>query len=515
MSELIIGIDVGTSVIKAVAFGLDGRPVNTAFRESGVSHPRPTWAETNMTTVLESVLECLQELVEKDPALPRRLSAIGITAQGDGTWLIDGEGQPVRPAITWLDGRVGDQLTEFQRAGVNDRVFELTGTAINTSNQAAQLRWLKDNEPEALARAQAVLRAKDWVFFSLTGAIRTDFSDASFTYFDVRKRSYAPEILGLYGIEDFAHLIPEAVPSYKNTAYLSQAAASHSGLPAGTPVASGPIDVAAAVLGVGAIEPGEACSVLGTAGIHQLVMDRVEPEPRGVGYTICHAPDQYWIRCLPTMTGTLNVQWFVREFFSEESKQLSNAELWSSLEDRASAIKLGADGVMYLPYIDPAGERVPFVKPSARAQFMGIGVHHTRDTLLRAVYESLVLSALDCYSHLSYNAITHLKLTGGGAKSGLWPQMLADALETQVDIDQSEETGAKGAMINAGVAFGLFDSYADARTRTMQASRRIEPAHGERNTWVELLGLYREAYQNMFEIWDRFRDTFGDKPDST
>lgn len=507
VKQQIIGIDVGTSVIKAVAFDTEGRAVNAASRESGVQHPRPSWAEADMEAILEAVLHCLRELVEVDPQLPAHVLGIGVTGQGDGTWLLDSEGRPVRPAITWLDGRVGSQIELAQRSGVTDRVFNFTGTAINTSNQAAQLRWLKDHEPESIQRAAVALRAKDWIFYSLTGVIRTDFTDASFTYFDIRKRRYADEVLELHGIPELRRLLPEAVPSYEDTAALSEQAARRTGIRAGTPVAAGPIDVAASDLGMGAIQPGDACSILGTAGIHQLVMDRVETEPRGVGYTMCHAPDHSWLRFLPTMTGTLNIQWFVREFYPEEQQRLSKDELWASLEDRVNDIALGADGVMYLPYIDPAGERVPFVKPTARAQFCGLSVRNSRDTLLRAVYEGVVLSALDCYSYLSDN-ISRLKLTGGGAKSGLWCRMLADALSCPVDIAESVETGAKGAMINAAVAFGLFADYQEACARTVHETHRYDPVPGERIRWMRLLELYRESYRTMFHLWDRFNELF-------
>ena len=351
--------------------------------------------------------------------------------------------------------------------------------------------------------ARSALRAKDWVFLCLTGKTTTDETDASFTYFDIFKRSYHPGILELLGISHLVSLIPDALPSSRNQAELLPAEASRMGLLPGTPVVSGPFDVSASDLGVGALQAGEACTILGTAGIHQLILDKPEFIPENIGYNMCHAPADRWVRLLPTMSGTLNLQWFVKEFFQEEFERskLNGDNPWDHLEALAMTVSPGANGVLYHPYIDPAGERAPFVFPLARAQFFGLSAHCTRETLLRAVYEGVVLSALDCYSIMPAR-VSHLKLGGGGSRSNFWAQMFADALGCPVSVMQGKEFGACGAAINAGVAVGIFSSYEDGISKMVHPKKQFAPEATKTPVYQAMYSLYRQIYQTTFPLWE-------------
>ena len=501
MSSMLLGVDAGTSVIKSILFDLDGREIAGAAQETQLLHPRPAWVEQDMDAVWDAVTVTVRAALEQAGCTPDAIAAVGITGQGDGTWLVDEAGRPVRPAITWLDGRVGELVRQSQESGLSNAVFAITGTALNTSNQALHLRWLRDHEPATLDRTHAVLRAKDWIFLNFTGQVSTDESDASHTYFAAATRRFDPRVLALLDIADLQPLLPPIRPSRANRAPVLPAIAAQLGLAPGTPVIAGPFDVAAADLGAGVLEPGDACTILGTAGIHQIVLDRPVNTPANIGYTMCHVADDRLVRLLPTMTGTLNLQWFAREFFAaERAATVDAAAFWAQLEARAAAVPLGYDGVLYHPYIDPAGERSPFVRPEARAQFTGMSVNHTRDTLLRAVYEGVVLSALDCYEHLAM-PVRALKLTGGGARSPFWAQMFADALGCPVDVVDGSEHGARGTAMNAGVAVGLYPSYAAAVTRCVRPARTYAPVAANTAAYRTLLQFYRATYRAMFPVW--------------
>ena len=454
--KYLLATDVGTSVVKTILFDLDGREVRSATREARVARPAPSWAEQDMQAVWRAVAETVREVAGAADFRAGDVTALGCTGQGDGTWLVDREGSPVRPAIIWLDGRAGEQLRRLQEGDAERRIVEITGTALNLCNQGLQIAWLQEHEPAALRQAQAALRAKDWAFLRLTGQVRTDETDASFTYFNIRRRTFDEEVFDLLGIRAWRHLVPEAPPSHRNQAPLQAKVAADLGLPAGLPVVAGPFDVVASGLGAGAIRSGDACTVLGTAGIHQMVLDRPDTMPAGIGYTIAHAQPDRWVRLLAAMTGTLNLHWFAREFYRAELSACEQAgqNPWEYLEGQARQVEPGCEGVIYHPYIDPAGERAPFVQPAARAQFSGLSARHGRRTMLRAVYEGVALSALDCYSRLPI-PVTTLKLAGGGARSSFWAQMLADALGCPVEVGEGAEFGAKGAAINAGVATGV------------------------------------------------------------
>ena len=207
-AHYLLGIDAGTSVIKSVIFDLAGHELISASQETTLLHPAPTFSEQDMHEVWNAVFATAKEAIQR-LGKPNQIAAIGVTGQGDGTWLIDADHQPVRPAILWLDGRSADFVRQGQQNGLSDELFRITGTALNTSNQAAQLRWLLDHEPQSLNHAKAALRAKDWIFLNLTGLVRSDETDASHTYFTTTSRKIDPRILELFGLASYAHLLPE------------------------------------------------------------------------------------------------------------------------------------------------------------------------------------------------------------------------------------------------------------------------------------------------------------------
>lgn len=505
MSTYLIGIDAGTSVIKSTLFDLAGHELARAAVDAPVDYPHPGWAELDMQVVWQGVVASVQKLLAAAPYVDAQaIAALGVTGQGDGTWLVDANHAPVRPAILWLDGRTADLIRTWQQDGTGEEFFRITGTVLNTSNQAAHLHWLQIHEPATLRRARYALRAKDWIFLRLTGVISTDESDASYTYFDHRQRRYSESVWPLLGIAAWRHLCPPAQPAYQNVAALLPDVAALLGLAPGTPIVAGPLDAVAVAVGVGALEPGDACTSLGTAGIHQFVLDQPNSAPANVGYTMCHAPAGRWVRLLPTMTCTLNLQWFVDEFFQAEvaAARQRGVEIWPELEALAAKVPIGSNGVMYHPYLDLAGERAPFVRPEARAQFSGLAIGHRRAELLRAVYEGVMLSGLDCYTTLPMQVRT-LRLGGGGARSALWAQMFADALGAPVQLVEGQEFGAKGAALNAGVAVGCYASFADAASQTIRLARTYQPDQAKQALYHELLQLYRATYQAMFPVWSQ------------
>ncbi len=286
------------------------------------------------------------------------------------------------------------------------------------------------------------------------------------------------------------------------SALCALAVAAELGLSPGTPVVGGPFDVAASAMGVGAITPGDACSVLGTAGVHQVVAAEPSMTPANIGYNMCYPPEGYYLRILPTMTNTQNLQWFVEQFFGDELAiaRQAGANQWNRLEEIAGRVPPGANGVMYHPYIDAAGERAPFVSHHARAQFTGMSLHHTRNDLLRAVYEGVVLSALDCYAMMAV-PLKRLRPAGGGARSPLWSQMLADALGCPVMVVEGSEFGAKGAVINAGVAIGLYRSYEEAVAQTVRPLHEFTPDPAQKAVYAVWLDLYRAVRDAMLPVW--------------
>jgi erythritol kinase (D-erythritol 1-phosphate-forming) len=502
-ADFIVGVDVGTSVIKSVIFDMAGRERWTASAKSEVLTPAPGWAEQDMEAVWQTVKRTVAQVMAQSQLTGTDIAAVGITGQGDGTWLIGHDGQPARRAIIWLDGRSGEMITRWLAEGLSRRIFAITGTGPNTANQSGQLCWLATHEPETLARCQAAVHAKDWIFFRMTGRVSSDESDVSHTFFDVRRRSYSDQVIDLFGLGQWRHLLPPTDTAYGNKALLLRSAADELGLAASTPVVAGPFDVAAAALGVGALDAGDACSIIGTAGIHQMVLDRPVTDPADIGYTLCYAPRDRWLRLLPTMTGTLSLDWFIEHFCQADvlDARQQGQDIHGWLEERVRTIPVGSAGVIYHPFISPGGERAPFVKPTARAQFFGLSMNHTRYHLLRAVYEGVALAMRNCYAHMPAE-VSAVRLAGGGSRSAFWVQMLADVMGKTMRLFEGVEFGARGAAMNAAVAVGLFADYRQAVAAMVRPADEYLPDPERTARYAEIYRVFEHLYRAMWDAWD-------------
>jgi erythritol kinase len=378
---------------------------------------------------------------------------------------------------------------------------DICGTAVFTGSQAAQLAWLREHEPQALERAATICHAKDWLYFRMTGQVTTDETDESLTMLRMSTRQYDAELFRILGIEDLVDKFPPVLPSEENCGRILPDVAAELGLPEGLTVGSGPMDVAACALGTGAIDHGQASTILGTAGIHQIIMDRPILEPEMVGMTLCHGVKGRWMRMLAAMTATPNLDWFLAQMGGPLVAGLEGANMYGRLEELIREVPAGSEGVMYHPYLFPGGERGPFVKPTARASFTGLNLGHSLKHMLRAVYEGVALATLDCYRHMPVEPDSVL-LSGGGAKSDAWCQIIADCLGKPVSVPEGSQFGAKGAMFNAGVAVGMYDDVRSAVRQGVRMARLFEP--NARNTVVyqELYEVYRLFAQRQMDLWD-------------
>ena len=270
-----IGIDAGTSVMKSVLFDENGREVDVAQAKVPVLNPKPGHQEQHMADVWDAAKDTLRRIVGSAGADIDKLEGIGVTGQGAGTWLVDESGSPVRDAILWTDGRAADIIRQWESDGTAREVFKICGNIQYPGCQSSILKWLADNEPDSLKKAAKTLWCKDWVVYNLTGRMVTDASDASVSFLDVRTREYDPKLLELMGIADHAGLLPNMVPCSEVTDEVRPALAQELGLPAHVKVVLSPFDMVASSLGVGAVNHGDACSILGTALISEVTQSEI------------------------------------------------------------------------------------------------------------------------------------------------------------------------------------------------------------------------------------------------
>lgn len=469
-ADLILGLDAGTSVVKAALFDRQGRELAVVRRPTPLYSPQPTWSETSLHATWAMAAEAIRALLAAGdagrPLAAPRIAAVGLTGNMVGAWLIDAQGEPVRDAILWNDGRAQELIDRLAHAhrGFMQTIFRTSGSVMQQGCTLPVLRWLADHEPDVLERAATVLCCKDWIAYKLTGSRQVDPTEASVMPGSAEGRGYSEEMVDLFGLEPWRRLFPPVLPSQSVAGEVHKEAAETTGLVVGTPVIVGAGDVPASAIGLGAVAPGIACTLLGTNILNCLVTAAPVYEPYDIGVMFC-LPEQRWLRAMINVSGTTSMDWFITQFCAEEVAASGGvqSDLFARLEALAQTSTPGANGVLYLPYLSLQGITAPFWEPAARAEFFGLSDRTTRADLLRALYEGIALSIRDGYAVLP-QAVSEIRLSGGGAKSAFWSQIIADCTGCRVVVPAGSEFGARGAALLAEVGLGWYADVAAAAT---------------------------------------------------
>ena len=459
--DILLGIDAGTSVIKSVAFSLAGETIAVAARPNVYQTLGGGQVEQDMALTWANCAATLRELGERVPDLPRRVAALAVTGQGDGSWLIDAAGEPVGGALLWLNSRAAGLISDYLKSDAYRDHYSRTGSGLNACMASAQLAWMKRWQPDRITRADTCFHCKDWLYFKLTGARVTDPSEGNFTFGNYRTREYEPSILDAMGIADCARLLPRMIDGAIEAGSLSAAGAAETLLPQGLPVSLAYIDVVCTALGGGLCDPvGDVgVSILGSTGMHM----RYVPTPEEVrlnddrsGYTMCLPIDRACASMQSNLAATLNIDWLMdmaREAAEMAGAKTSRSALLSGLDEKVLATAAGQ--AIYHPYIFEAGERGPFLNPDARAQFSGLSTRTSFAGLARAVFEGLAFAARDCY--LASGSIPReVRVGGGAARSRAIRAILAAALGANIRTLSRDEFGASGAAMMAAVSVGVY-----------------------------------------------------------
>lgn len=505
---ILVGIDAGTSVIKSVAFTAAGEPLAVTSVANSWERTAGGGAEQDMRATWRATAETLRLLKARLPDLLRRLAAIAVTGQGDGTWLVDGAGEPVGPAFLWLDARAGRIVEEMRRQDADAARFAATGTGLAACQQGPQLAWMRQCRPELPAAASTAFHCKDWLYLKLTGERATDPSEATLSFGDFRTRAYSDTALAALGLAELRHLLPEIVDGTSRHAGLAAEAAAATGLPAGTPVVLGYIDIVCSALGTGLYdrEADAGASIIGSTGMHMRLVqgaDRVALPPTRTGYTIAFPVPGAYAQMQSNLAATLNIDWILdltAGVLAAEGIVRDRRHLLAGLDELLGRAEPGA--VLFHPYISEGGERGPFVDVDARAAFFGLSTRHGHADLVRAVFEGLAFAARDCYAAMG-PLPRELRVSGGGARSHALRAMLAAALRAPVRASGREEAGAAGAAMIAAVSLGL---YPDMEACVAQWVRPLlrDPLAPDENlveAYERAFPAYRAARQAMPPVW--------------
>ena len=489
-----LGLDAGTSLTKAAIFDLSGREIAVAEKPTAVRRPHPGWSEIDPDEAWKAAVDVIRRVVATSGVDPRRIGGIGLSAAMVGVWLLDADGAPLRPAITWDDSRAQGMIDERLAGDPSflSRIFASSGSVMQQGCTLPVLAWLARHEPETLGRARHVLCFKDYLRLRMTGLVATDRSEAAVLPGSARNRDRSRDMIDLFGLADYEPLLPPVHDSETFVGGLTAQAAAAMGLPQGLPVAVGAGDVAATVIGAGGLATGTATAVLGTACMVGVTHDRPVFEPADIGLLFT-LPGHRWYRAMINVAGTLNLDW---AFATLAPDLAQDPGRFVRLNEMLAATPIGAGGLTYLPYLSDSGIIAPRVDRAARAQFAGLTPRHDRAALFRAVIEGVAFAMVDLLDALSFDG-ERMLLTGGGAKNPVWVQMICDLVKRPIEVPGGSQFGARGAALLAATAAGRFATINEASAAVSGAGRVYQPDSRNSDDLHAALGRYHAARDRL------------------
>ncbi len=491
-SELLLGIDIGTSSTKAVLIQPGGQCVGLGTHTYPVETPRPGWAEQRPENWMKAVILATRYALQQAGSSPEAIRGIGLSGQMHGTVCLNADGHPVRPAIIWADQRSGREVRWVRETLGKARLAEWTGNPLATGFMLASWLWIRRHEPEALAETATLLLPKDYVRYRLTGEKGAEPSDASSTLlFDPRGRTWSTPLAETLALD--AGKLPPVSPSADVAGGLLPSMAERLGLEAGTAVIFGGSDQAMQALGNGLIEPGTLSATIGTGG--QLFAPTTKPvvDPELRMHSFCHVLPDRWHVETAILSAGLALRWL--------RDQVLHLNAYGPMADAAAQIPPGAGGLLFQPYL--AGERTPYMDPEVRGSFIGLTRRHSQSHMVRALMEGVVFAlrqGMDLMSELGV-PIARVLASGGATRHPLWLHLQADIFDRPIHRTTTAEAAAKGAAMLAGIGVGIYRSGQDAVCRAVQHHPEvIEPDPRRVTRYAELYPIYCDLYQALADV---------------
>ena len=483
--DYLLGIDISTTGAKALLIDPAGRVISSATTPLALSTPRLLWSEQDPLDWWRGIVQSIRRALEQGGISGAAVAAVGLTGQMHGLVLLDGRGEVLRPAILWNDQRTGAQCDQLRARVGRERLIQISGNDALTGFTAPKILWVQQNEPEVYARAQHILLPKDYVRYRLTADFAMDKADGSGTIlFDLKARDWSPELLA--ALEIPPAWLPPTSEGPQITGRITRQAAEETGLAEGIPVVGGGGDQAAQAVGVGAVQPGIIALTLGTSGVVFATTPQALIEPAGRLHSFCHALPGRWHFMGVMLSAAGSLQW--------HRDELAPGTPFDVLVDEAKSIAPGSEALLFLPYL--TGERTPHPDPLARGAWVGLTVRHTRAHLTRAVLEGVAFGIKDSFmliQQAGLGAIQQVRASGGGTRSPLWMQIMADVLDVELVTVNTTEGAAFGAALLAGVGAGFFPDVPAACQATIRITGSVLPGPAV-DRYQEQYPLYQALY---------------------
>ncbi|HJA11517.1 MAG TPA: carbohydrate kinase [Candidatus Mediterraneibacter merdipullorum] len=460
MCRYLIGIDRGTTNIKAAVYDLKGNEIKVKSHPcEKVKNPVPGYAEQDMEQMWKDTSDTIK-MLWGDGIVPEQIAAVGLSGQGGGMFLIDENGTPIRKGIVSLDTRVAEAARVWKQEGSHQHFLELWKDG-NPTVPEALLYWLKEYEYTQYSRTRWVLQCKDWIRYKLTGEVYYETTDASNGFLLDENENYRFDFLNQYGLEEAAKMFPPLLRPWEKAGCITDQAAEETGLCPGTLVAAGGHDVAMVALGAGCTKSGELATVLGTFGLNLLVIDKPHIMLEHFAKIVLSGSKDCYLMMNGGNTGAAT-EWFIETFCkAEKNKANESAEnVFDIMEDEVlKAPHEGRSNIICHPFAEP-----PFTLEGwehARFGIFGLTSDTTRPQIIRAFYEGIAIEMAMSLEILNkaVGGIDVMRLIGGGANSRLWGQMFADVCGIPVKILDIKEAGCRGAAFNAGIAAGIYKDH--------------------------------------------------------
>lgn len=489
----LLGIDVSTTATKALLINEQGTVVAVASEEYGFDTPQPLWSEQDPALWWAGAIASIRTVIQEAAIDPSDVGGVGLTGQMHGLVLLDDAGKVLRPSILWNDQRTGDQCDEIRERVGAARLIELTGNDALTGFTAPKILWVRTHEPEIYARTRHILLPKDYVRYQLTGEPGMDVADGAGTLLiDLHRRTWSDEVLAALGIP--REWLPPLFEGPEITGRVTAGAAAATGLKEGTPIIAGGGDQAAQAVGVGAVREGIIALTLGTSGVVFGSVDQPFFEPEGRLHAFCHAVPNRWHLMGVMLSAAGSLRWY--------RDTVAPAMSFDDLLAPAAAIPAGSEGLLFMPYL--TGERTPHPDPLARGAFIGLTVRHELAHMTRAVLEGVAFGLRDSFELMKgvgLGRIEQVRVSGGGARSPLWRQILADVMGSELVTVNTTEGAAYGAALLAGVGSGLWATVDDACNATIQVTGSTSPD-------TATVEQYNKAYEQYSTLYPTLKETF-------
>jgi len=501
MGIYLLGIDIGTSACKVTIFDINGAVAASAARPYNTYYPKSGWAEQDANDWWGAVCDALNAIWQSDKIKPHEIAGVGVDGQSWSALPVSSDGNPLRPAIIWLDRRAQKQADQMAKAAGRQTLINTSGNPPDPAYITPKMLWIKENEPETYKRAYKFLQSNGYITYKLTGQFTQDKSQGyGFHFFDIKNGFYDEELCKQIGLD--IDKVADIYECCDVVGSVTSEAARSTGLIEGTPVVAGGLDAAASTLGAGVIFPGQTQEQGGQAGGMSICLDEAIIEPRLIlGY---HVVPNKWLLQGGTVGGGGALRWFVDQFGYAEACQAKakGLNVYSIIDEEASKIKAGSNGLIFLPYM--SGERSPIWNPKARGVFFGLSYDKTRAHAARAVMEG-------CAYALRHNIevgeqaggrVSGLMSVGGAAKSAVWTQVKADITQKRINVPYADDATALGSAILAGVGTGIYKSFEEAVTATVKIKNTFEPNKANFAIYDRLYAIYSDIYNKLEQTYD-------------